>query len=387
MDSDQIWVSQIDDIQQVDLEGGGARSVIYISKYDNQGPTNTVTTGSFIYNLDSNTAFIEPIGFFDYDNSLVEVYDVDLTGISWSGGVLLTLPNYGSYVFDTSGVTYSSNTSSITITTPQTIINNSGAPSLTGTTFNTGHVFGTNISSDWSGNEEVTLPDENGVSVVRYYNSISKTLTISGSGNYTSSFQNNTLFYLNGTLSRVSASSYSNSATHVTMSVGPTYDLYYSQPTITLGNTAHAGGAYTITNGNFQTAVGTYNKNNNTSDLFVVGGGLSETTRKDVLAVSTTTITMSGSVSISGSLLVNGTTPGGSTVKAGSATSFGGSPRTGSITFATPFTDNNYSVTVTGEDARSWTIQSKSSTGFTINSNSSVALTGPVYWIATPFNS
>jgi hypothetical protein len=79
---------------------------------------------------------------------------------------------------------------------------------------------------------------------------------------------------------------------------------------------------------------------------------------------------------------------GGTSAKAGSgsAASFGGTPRTASITFGSAFSDNLYAVTVTGEDARTFTIQSKSSTGFTINSNSSVALTGPVYWIATAFN-
>lgn len=79
---------------------------------------------------------------------------------------------------------------------------------------------------------------------------------------------------------------------------------------------------------------------------------------------------------------------GGSSAKAasGSAASFTGTPRSASITFGSAFSDNLYSVIVTGEDARSFTIQSKSSTGFTINSNSSVALTGPVYWIATAFN-
>jgi hypothetical protein len=79
---------------------------------------------------------------------------------------------------------------------------------------------------------------------------------------------------------------------------------------------------------------------------------------------------------------------GGSSAKAGSgsAASFGGTPRSSSITFGSAFSDNLYAVTVTGEDARSFTIQSKTSGSFIINSNSSVALTGPVYWIATAFN-
>jgi hypothetical protein len=76
------------------------------------------------------------------------------------------------------------------------------------------------------------------------------------------------------------------------------------------------------------------------------------------------------------------------TLKAGSGSvaSFGGSPYTSSIVFSSAYIDNSYAITVTGEDARAWTIQNKSNTGFTINSNSSTSLTGPVYWIATPFN-
>jgi hypothetical protein len=97
---------------------------------------------------------------------------------------------------------------------------------------------------------------------------------------------------------------------------------------------------------------------------------------------------VSGSAIISGSLTVTGNITAAS-LKAGSgsAASFTGTPLTLAITFGTAFTNNSYAVQVTGEDARAWSLQSKSSTGFTINSNSSVALTGPVYWVATPFNS
>lgn len=100
----------------------------------------------------------------------------------------------------------------------------------------------------------------------------------------------------------------------------------------------------------------------------------------DVLMISS-----SGQIFTTSSSAIGG---GGATLKAGSASlaSFAGTPFTSSITFGSAFSTNLYAVTVTGEDARSWTIQSKSSAGFTINSNSTVALTGPVYWIATPFN-
>jgi hypothetical protein len=52
------------------------------------------------------------------------------------------------------------------------------------------------------------------------------------------------------------------------------------------------------------------------------------------------------------------------------------------IVFATAFADNLYAVTITGEDSRSWQIEAKTSAGFTINSNSEVALLGNTFWIA-----
>ena len=95
---------------------------------------------------------------------------------------------------------------------------------------------------------------------------------------------------------------------------------------------------------------------------------------------------LSASYALTASYALNA---GGSTVKAGSGSvaSFGGSPLTSSVTFTSAFSNNSYTVTVTGEDARIWSIQSKTSAGFTINSNSSVALANPAYWMATPFGS
>lgn len=101
--------------------------------------------------------------------------------------------------------------------------------------------------------------------------------------------------------------------------------------------------------------------------------------------ISATTLT--GSLQGTASYATNAESVNTLKAGSGSAVSFSGTPRTASFTFTSAYSNNNYAVNVTGEDARTWTIQSKSSTGFTINSNSSVALTGPVYWIATPFNS
>lgn len=93
---------------------------------------------------------------------------------------------------------------------------------------------------------------------------------------------------------------------------------------------------------------------------------------------------LSSSYALTASYVLNGS----STTKVGSSSnsSFGGSPFTSSVSFNTPFSNDNYSVFINSTDSRNWTIQTKSSTGFIINSNSSVALTGPTYWTALPFS-
>lgn len=72
------------------------------------------------------------------------------------------------------------------------------------------------------------------------------------------------------------------------------------------------------------------------------------------------------------------------TIKSGivSSSSFGGTTKTASVFFTTPFPDTNYSVVVTGEDSRNWFIQQKSGSSFQINSNSIVLFVGNVFWQA-----
>lgn len=111
-----------------------------------------------------------------------------------------------------------------------------------------------------------------------------------------------------------------------------------------------------------------------------------------------------GSAIISGSLIITGSTistqgftgslQGTSSFatsagKAGavSSASFGGSPFTSSVTFGTAFANTSYAVTITGEDDRVYTVNNKQTTGFTINTNSSVLFTGSVYWMAMSYNS
>ena len=50
--------------------------------------------------------------------------------------------------------------------------------------------------------------------------------------------------------------------------------------------------------------------------------------------------------------------------------------------FTTAFSDNNYAITVSGEDNRTWSIESKIYSAVTINSNSSALMVGNSFWIA-----
>ena len=72
------------------------------------------------------------------------------------------------------------------------------------------------------------------------------------------------------------------------------------------------------------------------------------------------------------------------TIKSGlvSGSSFTGTPRIVGIAFSRPFVDNNYSIVVTGEASRTWTIQSKLPASFVINSNNNAVPTGMVFWQA-----
>ena len=60
---------------------------------------------------------------------------------------------------------------------------------------------------------------------------------------------------------------------------------------------------------------------------------------------------------------------------------FQGNPRTYEVILTNPYPDTSYVITVTGEDTRLWSIFNKTTSGFTISSNSYVPLTGYVYWM------
>ena len=59
--------------------------------------------------------------------------------------------------------------------------------------------------------------------------------------------------------------------------------------------------------------------------------------------------------------------------------SFSGTPLSYSITFDSAYT-TNYSISIIGEDPRTWSISSKTANGFTIDSNSIEVLLGNVFY-------
>lgn len=66
--------------------------------------------------------------------------------------------------------------------------------------------------------------------------------------------------------------------------------------TTTVGIYSHTEGQGTIASGSFQTVVGQYNTQGNTTDIFVIGGGISNFIRKDIFSANTLGITISGSI-------------------------------------------------------------------------------------------
>ena len=64
---------------------------------------------------------------------------------------------------------------------------------------------------------------------------------------------------------------------------------------------------------------------------------------------------------------------------------FSGNPKKAVVEFDKPFKDVNYSIQISSNVERVWSFESKSTNGFTINSNANQAFTGEVNWSATQF--
>jgi hypothetical protein len=90
------------------------------------------------------------------------------------------------------------------------------------------------------------------------------------------------------------------------------------------------------------------------------------------------------SLQVSGSLSVTGSISSLQTFQSGvvSGSQFTGNPKTITINLLQNLPNNNYSITVTGEIARTWSIISGSRTtsSFGINANANNAFTENVYW-------
>ncbi len=79
-------------------------------------------------------------------------------------------------------------------------------------------------------------------------------------------------------------------------------------------------------------------------------------------------------------------TPLKSGVVAAGAFNLVGGVYVSNVAFGTTYGNANYSVSITGEDARAFTVANKLQGGFQINTNSNVALVGDVYWMTIPYN-
>lgn len=132
-----------------------------------------------------------------------------------------------------------------------------------------------------------------------------------------------------------------------------------------------------VTGGTYSSGTATFT--NNTGGTFTVTGFVSADTFVTGVTYSANTLTVSQNQG-----QPNLTTTIGLKTKSGSVASgsFAGTPRTATVTFTTAFANTNYSIQITGSDNRTFTYQSKATTGFTINTNANSALTGNVDWIA-----
>lgn len=63
-----------------------------------------------------------------------------------------------------------------------------------------------------------------------------------------------------------------------------------------------------------------------------------------------------------------------------SGSSFTGNPKKYTVTFTTAYSSANYSISICSTNARNFTYESKTASGFTINANANTTLTGEVSW-------
>lgn len=71
---------------------------------------------------------------------------------------------------------------------------------------------------------------------------------------------------------------------------------------VALGDYSHAEGIGTIASGSYQHVSGKYNLQDNTASLFVIGNGINDGSRSDVVRIETSGLQVTGSVNVSGSI-------------------------------------------------------------------------------------
>lgn len=127
--------------------------------------------------------------------------------------------------------------------------------------------------------------------------------------------------------------------------------------------------------------------NNNADNRVLTATGGQALDAEANLTFDGSTLKVTGSLGVTAQVSATGITGSLFSVRAGAAlvANFGGSPFTCSINVA--MGTSNYRVSVIGQDARVWSIQNKTATGFTINTNSTQPLTQPVDWMAVLDNS
>ena len=108
------------------------------------------------------------------------------------------------------------------------------------------------------------------------------------------------------------------------------------------------------------------------------------TTAINAQTASLATLALTANTATSASLAQSASYVIGQKVKSGivSGSAFSGNPQTYNVVFITPFVNDLYSISIVGDNARTWVVDNRSSTGFTISANTKTSVSGFVYWQA-----
>jgi hypothetical protein len=119
--------------------------------------------------------------------------------------------------------------------------------------------------------------------------------------------------------------------------------------------------------------------------FFLKNSGVGDMTIQDYLGTLVFTVPVDGIVIVIGNKNNAWDVLEGARTKAGyiTYTSFTGNPKTATVTFNPPFPDTNYSVVLSGNDKRTWSVDNQTASGFIINTGANQPITDRVFWQAT----